>query len=67
MHRTSRRFWNLFHNLPESVQAIARKNFDLLKNNPKHHSLHFKKVGEFWSVRVGLSLNSEVEVVFMRA
>jgi hypothetical protein len=25
----------------------------LLKENPKHPSLHLKKVGRFWSVRVG--------------
>ncbi|HEY4580299.1 MAG TPA: hypothetical protein VIG89_04625 [Candidatus Acidoferrales bacterium] len=26
----------------------------LLKANPAHRSLHFKKAGRFWSVRVGL-------------
>jgi len=25
-----------------------------LKNNPYHPSLHFKKIGFFWSVRIGL-------------
>ena len=55
MHRTSGRFWNLFANLPESVQTIARKNFDLLKENPTHPSLHFKKVGKLWSVRAGIN------------
>jgi hypothetical protein len=55
MHRTSGRFWNLFANLPESVQRVARKNFDLLKDDPSHPSLHFKKVGKLWSVRAGIS------------
>jgi hypothetical protein len=26
----------------------------LLKNDPRHPSLHLKKVGALWSVRVGL-------------
>lgn len=55
MHRTTPQFWARFRNLPESVQEMARKNFDLLKENPRHPSLHFKKVGRFWSARVGLN------------
>ena len=55
MHRTSGRFWNLFANLPESVQRVARKNFDLLKDDPSRPSLHFKNVGKLWSVRAGIN------------
>jgi hypothetical protein len=55
MHRTSRRFWELFASLPESVQTVARKNFELLKDNSTHPSLHFKRVGNLWSVRAGLN------------
>ena len=55
MHRTTPQFWSRFERLPESIQGLARKNFELLKENPKHPSLHFKKVGRFWSARVGLS------------
>lgn len=55
MHRTSRRFWDCFADLPDVVQQAAMSSFELLKNNPRHPSLHFKKVGKFWSVRVGLS------------
>ncbi len=55
MHRTSSRFWNLFENLPESVQTVARKNFQLLKDDPSHPSLHFKKVGKLWSVRAEIN------------
>jgi hypothetical protein len=54
MHRTSGRFWTLFSHLPESVQRVARKNFELLKDDPSHPSLHFKKVGKLWSVRAGI-------------
>ena len=55
MHRTTPRFWRHFEQLPESVQRIARRNFRLLIANPRYPALHFKKVGEFWSVRVGLA------------
>ena len=55
MHRTTPQFWDRFDEMPESVQDLARKNFELLKENPRHPSLHFKKVGRFWSARVGLS------------
>lgn len=40
--------------LPRKVQQLARKNFKLLKKDPNHPSLRFKKVGDFYSVRVGL-------------
>lgn len=32
----------------------AEKAFTLLKENPRHKSLRLKKVGEFWTARVGL-------------
>ena len=54
MHRTTPRFWRHFEQLPRPVQRIARRNFRLLIENPQHPALHFKKVGKFWSVRVGL-------------
>ncbi len=52
-HHASSRFWALYRALPERVRAVADKNFELLKANPNHPSLHFKKVGPLWSVRVG--------------
>lgn len=55
MHRTTPRFWRYFEQLPEPVQRTARQNFRLLLANPRHPSLHFKKVGKFWSARVGLA------------
>ena len=38
-----------------SGTAIARQNFDLLKSNHRHPSLHFKRIGKFWSARAGLN------------
>lgn len=54
MHKTTSRFWRGFDKLPEFVQQLAEKNFALLKANPQHPSLHFKKVGAFWSARVSI-------------
>ena len=53
MHKATRRFWANFNTLPKAIQELARKNFALLRENPQHPSLHFKKVGPFWSVRIG--------------
>jgi len=53
MHKTTSRFWKCFYDLPPEIQEIALKNFELLKKNPLHSSLHFKKAGKFWSIRVG--------------
>lgn len=54
MHRTTPQFWQRFDQLPADVQSLARKNFALLKRDPSHPSLHFKKVGRYRSARVGL-------------
>jgi hypothetical protein len=54
MHRATRRFWESFANLSEDLQNLARKNYALLKANPHHPSLQFKKIGHLWSARVGL-------------
>jgi hypothetical protein len=47
-------FWEGYDNLPTEIQNLADKNFELLKENPYHPSLHFKKVGSYWSTRVGI-------------
>jgi len=52
-HFASPSFWVCYEQLPPSVQDLADKNFQLLKANPKHPSLHLKKVGKYWSARVG--------------
>jgi hypothetical protein len=55
MHRTTARFRISLARLPEPIQRLARENFDLLKQNPDHPSLHFKKIGTLWSARVGIN------------
>jgi len=54
-HSASKRFWRSLAELPEPVQRLARENFELLKSNPGHPSLHLKKIRPFWSARVGIS------------
>ncbi len=53
-HFTSPSFWELYEKLPSTVQELADKNFELLKTDPKHPSLHLKKAGKYWSARVGM-------------
>ena len=55
MHQTTSRFWRCFEKLPETIQKISKQNFQLLKKNLGHPSLHFKKVGKLWSVRADIS------------
>lgn len=35
------------------IQSLADKSYARLKQDPRHPSLHFKKIGRFWSARVG--------------
>jgi len=52
-HLATPRFWRHYRNLPDAVRTLADKNFQLLKADPHHPSLHLKKIDELWSVRVG--------------
>lgn len=52
-HKTASGFWKCYEHLPIDIQDLADKNFLLLKDNPAHPSLQFKKVGKVWSVRIG--------------
>lgn len=54
-HLATRRFWALYQELPDEMRATADRAFALLKKNPRHPSLQFKKIGRGWSARVGIS------------
>lgn len=43
MHFTTRRFWQCYDSLPESIQQVADENYELLKADPSHPSLHCMK------------------------
>ena len=67
-HYAAPSFWVVYEQLPESIKKLAAKNYDLLKENPKHPSIHFKKVGGPWSARVGMryrALATEVDDGFL--
>jgi hypothetical protein len=65
MHYATRKFWKRYDALPESVQGTADQCYALLKVDPSHPSLHFKKITKkYWSVRAGIdyrALGVEVE------
>ena len=52
-HFASPKFWDAYGGLPLPIRKLADANFELLKRDPRHPSLQFKKVGRYWSVRVG--------------
>ena len=52
-HFTTPQFWQLYNTLPSEIQQLADKSFALLKADAGHSSLRLKKVGPYWSARVG--------------
>ena len=55
IHYASPSFWSAYKLLPISVKRVAKKNYKILNENPRHPSLHFKKVKRYWSVRAGIT------------
>jgi hypothetical protein len=58
-HSASADFWHDYRSLSPDIRVRADKQFALLKDNPQHPSLQFKKIGdrggqEIWSARVTL-------------
>lgn len=54
--RATKRFWQLYRELPQHIQKLAVKNYELWRDNPNHPSLDFKKLrgsDNRFSVRVG--------------
>jgi hypothetical protein len=63
-HHAAPRFWRCYRELPEEIRDLADRKYALLKTDPAHVSLHFKKTASLWSVRVGLhyrALATEVD------
>ena len=42
--KATRRFWKAYSELPEEIQTLARKTYEVWRQNPGHPSLHFKKL-----------------------
>jgi len=56
MHYATRKFLKYYDSLPVGIQRSADRSYKLLKSDPSHPSLHFKKIGnKYWSVRIGLN------------
>ena len=53
-HLATPEFWDCYNRMPAAIRKLADRNFDLLKRDSSHPSLHLKKVGRFWSARVGI-------------
>ena len=58
-HSASAGFWANYRALPVELQRLADNQSELLKRDPAHPSLRFKKIGErrgreLWSARVTL-------------
>ena len=54
IHRAARSCGEAFGSLNPEVRETARRAFRLLKDNPRHPGVQFKKTGTLWSARVGL-------------
>ncbi len=54
-HKAHPEFWHAYRQLPAEVQDLADRSFQLLRDNPRHSPLRFRKVGQYWSARGGLN------------
>ena len=68
-YRATPDFWYRYRQLPREIQELADRCYELLKQDSRYPSLHFKKVGSFWSVRVGihyraLAVEKDIDVVW---
>jgi hypothetical protein len=53
-HHATADFWACYNRLPVPIRQQADAAYQLLKADPRHPSLRFKRIGKLWSVRVGL-------------
>jgi hypothetical protein len=53
-HRASPRFWRHYRALSDELQQLADRGYQMLLQDPRHPSLHYKRIGRLWSARVGL-------------
>ena len=58
MHHANSSFWKAYSALPQTARELADRNFVLLRDDPSHPSLHFKKSGKYWSARIGSSFRA---------
>lgn len=54
-HFATSAFWYHYRALPNSIRDLADKNFEMMKADPRQPSVRLKKVGTYYSVRIGLA------------
>lgn len=52
-HHATPDFWTSYRSLSANIQQLADRAYALLKRDPHYPSLRLKKVGRYWSARVG--------------
>ena len=50
---TTTDFWRCYSRLPAHIKQLARRTYQVWAQDPNYSSLHFKKIGRVWSIRVG--------------
>ena len=65
-HRATPRFWRCYRSLPKEIRDLADRCYTLLKADPGHPSLHFKKIGVLWSARVDLHSDWQCREVLLK-
>ena len=53
-HFATPEFWSHHRRLPTEVRDLAYRCFALMQADPRHPSIRLKKIGTYWSARVGL-------------
>jgi len=54
-HYAAPAFWEALAALDPTTQKAAKSAFSLMKTDSRHPSLRLKRVGRYWSARVGRS------------
>ena len=54
-HFASPEFWYHYRRLPAEVRAMADAGFTRMKADPQHPGVRLKKVGRYWTARIGLN------------
>jgi hypothetical protein len=57
-HFASQEFWFHYRCLPAESRELADLCFAMLPADSRHPSLRLKRVGDFWSARVGLRIRA---------
>lgn len=57
-HFATSEFWFHSRRLPAETREAADRCFAMPQADPRHPSIRLKRVGAFWSVRVGLRIRA---------